>query len=158
MTPFPGTVHTASSANIPRSAKPSFRVNASKIRRTIASFSAAATPLLPAGDEAVDVSSLSGGEGDQRDEPTSLGRVVAGDSRLEMLTLRRRLAKLPVQPAQQAHSRLVGHEWRLSGLSVRTHEVATRLISRSEERPRACLRPAHRPSPRLPLPRQGCTR
>ena len=57
-----GRVQTASSAKRPRSAKPSFRANASKIRRTIASFSAAATPLLPAGDEAVDVSPLGVGE------------------------------------------------------------------------------------------------
>jgi hypothetical protein len=52
-------------------------------------------PLLPAGDEAVDMSSLSGGERDQRYEPAGFGGVVVGDGCLEMLTLWRRLAELP---------------------------------------------------------------
>ena len=42
ITPRPGTIQIASSANRPRRAKPSFRANASKIWRTRALFSAAA--------------------------------------------------------------------------------------------------------------------
>src|SRR4249920_640642 len=114
MTPLPGTLHTASSAQSPRRAKPSLREKASKIRRTIASFSAAGTPLLPAGDEAVHVSPLGRGKWDQHDEPAGLGRVVIGHGGLEVLALRDRLAELPMQPAQQAHRRLVGHACRLT--------------------------------------------
>src|ERR1700675_2756495 len=114
MTPRPGTLQTASSAKSPRSAKPSFRANASKIRRTVASFSAAGTALLPAGDETLDVSSLGLGEGDHRDEPRGFGGIVVRDGGLEVLALGSWLAELPAKPAQQAHRCLVGHMRRLA--------------------------------------------
>jgi len=49
------------------------------------------------------MTSLGSGERDQRDKPACLRRVVVRDCGLEVLTLRRRLAELPVQPAKQAH-------------------------------------------------------
>src|SRR5262245_60945728 len=109
MTPFPGTAHTASSAKRPRSAKPSLRANAEKMLRTIALFSAAATRALPAVDEPLDVTALCIREGNLRDEPSRLGRIVVVDRRLQMLAEGRRLSKLPPQPAKQAHRGLVGH-------------------------------------------------
>ena len=60
------------------------------------------------------MSSLTGRERDQREEPTRLGGIVVGNRGFEVLTLRSRLAKLPAQPAQQAHRCLVGHTCRLS--------------------------------------------
>ena len=48
-------------------------------------------------------------ERDQRDEPPRLGRVVVRDRRLEVLAERRRLPKLPPEPAEEADRRLVGH-------------------------------------------------
>jgi hypothetical protein len=59
--------------------------------------------LLPAGDEILDVVSLGGGERDQRNKPARLRWIVVRDRGFEMLTLRRWLAELPVQPAQQAY-------------------------------------------------------
>ena len=76
MTPCPGTDQTASSAKRPRSASPSFRANASKIRRTIASLSAAAMAVLPARDQAVDMSALGIAERRERDEASHFSRVV----------------------------------------------------------------------------------
>src|SRR6188474_2929387 len=109
MTPRPGTDHTASSAKSPRSASPSLRAKASKIRRTIASFSVAATTRLPAGDEAVDVAALRVGERGSCDETSHLLRIVVVDRSLEVLALRCRLAELSAQPAEEAHGGLVGH-------------------------------------------------
>src|SRR3970040_1819476 len=107
MMPRPGTVHTASSANRPRRAKPSLRANASKIRRTSASFSAAATSLLPARDEALDVAPLRVGERDQPDEPAGLARVVVGHCGFEVLTQWCRLTGLPAQTTPPGHRRPV---------------------------------------------------
>src|SRR5512145_2706649 len=109
MAPRPGTVQTASSAKRPRSASPSLRAKASKIFRTISSFSAAGTTLLPARDEALDMAPLRRRERDQLDEPSNLRGVVVCDRGFQMLTLRSRLLELPAQPAQQAHRCLVGH-------------------------------------------------
>src|SRR6187397_2110236 len=109
MTPRPGTDHTASSAKSPRCASASLRAKASKIRRTIASFSAAGTALFPPGDEPVDVAALRVGERRGRDEPSHLVGVVVLDRGFEMLALRCRLAQLTAQPAEEAHGGLVGH-------------------------------------------------
>src|SRR3990172_6654871 len=114
MMPRPGTVHTASSANRPRRAKPSLRANASKIRRTSASFSAAATSLLPARDQALDVAPLCVGERDQPEQPAGFARVVVGHCGFEVLTQWCGLTELPAQPTPQAHRRLVGHGCRLT--------------------------------------------
>src|SRR6186713_3255960 len=109
MMPRPGTDHSASSAKSPRSASPSLRANASKMRRTIASFSGAATTLLPAGDEAVDVAALRVAERRGCHETSHLLRIVVLDRSLEVLALRCRLAELSAQPAEEAHGGLVGH-------------------------------------------------
>src|SRR5262245_24809698 len=109
MAPRPGTDQTASSAKRPRSASPSFRANASKILRTIASFSGAATTGLPARDEAVDMPTLRLGEGSECDESASLCGIVVLDRGLEMLALRRRLLRLTAEPAEEAHGGLVRH-------------------------------------------------
>src|SRR5262245_28036049 len=109
MTPLPGTDQTASSAKSPRSASPSLRAKASKIRRTIASFSAAGTALFPAGDESVDMAALRVAERSGRDEPSHLVRIVVLDRGFEMLALGCRLAQLTAQPAEEAHGCLVGH-------------------------------------------------
>src|ERR671915_529896 len=109
MTPRPGTVQTASSANSPRSAKPSLRENASKMLRTSASLAALDTRFLPAGDEPVDVPALGVGERDLREEAPRLGRVVVRDGRLEVLAERSGLPQLPAEPAKEADARLVGH-------------------------------------------------
>jgi hypothetical protein len=50
------------------------------------------------------------GERSHGDEPPYLDRVVVQDCGLQVLALRRGLPKLPPQPPQQAHGRLVGHE------------------------------------------------
>src|SRR6188768_3822680 len=109
MTPRPGTDHSASSAKSPRSASPSLRANASKIRRTIASFSAAGTALFPPSDQSVDVTALCVRERRGGDEPSHLVRIVVLDRCLEMLALGSGLAQLAAQPAKKAHSCLVGH-------------------------------------------------
>jgi hypothetical protein len=85
------------------------RANASKIWRTIASFSAAATAGLPALDEAVDVPTLRVGEWCEGDEPAHLCGIVVLNGRLEMLALGNRLAQLPAEPAKEAHCGLVRH-------------------------------------------------
>src|SRR5512134_2927027 len=118
MTPLPGTDQTASSANSPRSASPSFRANASKMRRTIASFSAADTTLLPAVDEPLDVKSLRLAERRLPDETAHLLRIVVQHGRFEMLPLGSRLAQLAAQPAQEAHRCRVGHAGRLDDRDV----------------------------------------
>jgi XdhC and CoxI family len=46
---------------------------------------------------------------DERDEPPRLRGIVVLDCRLEVLAERSRLPKLPPQPAEEAHRRLVGH-------------------------------------------------
>src|ERR687898_2031674 len=109
MTPRPGTDQTASSANSPRRASPSFLANASKIRRTIAAFSAADTALLPAGDESLDVPALGVRERGECDEAARFVWVVVRDGCLEVLTLWRGLAELSPQPPQQAHGCLIRH-------------------------------------------------
>src|SRR5688500_15186548 len=98
MTPRPGTDQTASSAKSPRRASPSFLANASKIRWTIAAFSAADTALLPAGDQSLDVPALGIGERGESDEAARFLGVVVRDCRLEVLALRRGLAELAPQP------------------------------------------------------------
>ena len=62
------------------------------------------------------MSQLGSGERDQPYEPAGLDWVVVGHGGLEVLALRRRLAQLPMQPAQQARRGLVGHGCRLSSL------------------------------------------
>src|SRR5262245_47146837 len=114
MAPCPGTDHTASSANSPRSARPSFRANASKIRRTIASFSAAGPTGLPPWDESLDVAALCVRERGEPDQAPHLGRVVVLDRGLQVLALRSRLAQLSAEPAQQAHGGLIRHAGRLA--------------------------------------------
>src|SRR6478672_1806027 len=109
MIPRPGTDQTASSAKSPRRARPSLRANASKIRRTIASFSAAGMAVLPTRDQALDMPALRVRKRRERDEPPHLGRVVVLDRGLEVLALRSGLAQLPAEPAQQAHGGLVRH-------------------------------------------------
>src|SRR5919109_3996593 len=104
--PPPGTVQTASSANRPRSASPSLRAKASKILRTRASFSGAATRLLPARDQPLDMLALRLREVHARDQSARLVRIVVRDRGLEMLAQRRRLAELSSQPSQETHSRL----------------------------------------------------
>src|SRR5262245_42650252 len=89
--PRPGTNQTASSANRPRRARPSFRAKAPKIRRTIASLSAAGTAVLPAGDESLDVPTLSVRERRESHQAADLGRVVVRDRSLQVLALRRPL-------------------------------------------------------------------
>src|SRR5581483_12190601 len=109
--------HSASSAKRPRSVNPSRRANASKMRRTAASFSSlavlavlgTAAGLLPAVDQALDVTALRLGEVEPVEQPPRLPRVVVRDRSLEVLAERRRLAKLAAQPAQQAHGCLVRH-------------------------------------------------
>src|SRR5262249_31146767 len=81
----------------------------SKILWTIAAFSAAATPRLPAGDEPVDMSTLGLREGGECDEAPHLLLVVILDGRLEVLALGCRLAQLPAQPAKEAHGGLIRH-------------------------------------------------
>ena len=49
------------------------------------------------------------GEGNLRDQPSRLLRVVIRDRRLEVLPLGRGLPQLAAKPAEQAHGRLVGH-------------------------------------------------
>src|SRR5262245_27192804 len=99
MTPCPGTDQTASSAKSPRRASPSLRAKASKIRRTIAYFSAPGTALLPPCNEALDVTALCVGERCGGDEPSHLVRIVVRDRGFEMLALGCRLAELTAQPA-----------------------------------------------------------
>lgn len=60
------------------------------------------------------MTSLCVAERDHRDEAAGLGGVVVRDRGLEMLTLWCWLTKLPAQPTQQAHTRLVGHASRLA--------------------------------------------
>jgi hypothetical protein len=64
------------------------------MRRTIVSLSAAATPVLPARDQPVDVSSLRVGERRPCDEPADFCRIVVLDCRLEMLALWSGLSEL----------------------------------------------------------------
>src|SRR4029453_4006690 len=105
MAPRPGTDQTASSAKSPRRARPSLRANASKIRRTIAAFSAAGTAGLPPRDQALAVPTLSLGERSEPHEPPHLGRVVVLDRGLEVLALRSGLAQLWAEPAKEAEGR-----------------------------------------------------
>ena len=53
--------------------------------------------------------SLRVGEVEQLEEAPRLGRVVVGDGRFEVLALGRRLTKLPPQPTEEAHRRLLAH-------------------------------------------------
>src|ERR671918_1239673 len=114
ITPRPGTVQVASVAKRPRSAKPSFRENASKMLLTSASLPAFDTRFLPAGDEPVDVTALRFRERELCDEPARLRRVVVLDGRLQVLSERRRLPELPAKPAAQADRGLVDHACTLS--------------------------------------------
>ena len=66
-------------------------------------------PLLPAVDQAGDVVALRVRELHLREQPARLDRIVVCDRGLEPLPPRRRLAQLPPQPAQQAHTCLVSH-------------------------------------------------
>src|SRR4029078_1361024 len=109
MTPRPGTDQTAPSEKSPRSRSPPLLANASKIRRTIASFSAAGTALFPPSDQSVDVTALCVRERRGGTEPSHLVRIVVLDRCLEMLALGSGLAQLAAQPAKKAHSCLVGH-------------------------------------------------
>ena len=97
--PSPGTTQVASRANTSRSARPRFRANASKMRRTSASFSARPTPglpaRLPAVDEALDVPALRVAEVEQADQAARLVGIVVRDRGLEVLALGRRLPELP---------------------------------------------------------------
>jgi hypothetical protein len=85
------------------------RANASKIRRTTAAFSAAGTAALPLVDQALDVPPLRLGEVEPLEHAARLCGVVVRDGRLEMLALRRGLTKLPAQPTEEAHRRLLAH-------------------------------------------------
>src|SRR5687767_15948373 len=110
MTPSPGTTHVASSANSPRSAKPCWRANASKMRRTTSAFSAAGTASLPPLDEAFDVPPLGVRELEPHEQPSRLVGVVVRNRRLEVLPERGRLAELAPEPAEKAHACLVGDD------------------------------------------------
>jgi hypothetical protein len=114
MTPRPGTDQTASSANSPRSASPSFLANASKILWTIAAFSAADTTALPALDEPFDVATLSVRERRPVDESAHLLGIIVENGGLEVLALWRGLTELPPKPAQKTHRGLIGHAVRLA--------------------------------------------
>jgi MoxR-like ATPase len=106
------------------------------MRRTSASFSAAATGLLPARDETVDVAPLRVRERDAGEQPTRLRGVVVRDRRLEVLAKWGRLSKLATKPTEQADGRgLVAHSAnasRITHLVIYALEVSFRTVDELE--------------------------
>ena len=79
------------------------RISAARARRQ------RCTGPLPLVDEPLDMAPLGVREVEPVEQPTRFGRIVVRDRRLEVLTLRRRLAELAAKPAQEAHGGLLRH-------------------------------------------------
>ena len=104
------------------------------------------TARLPLVDQALDVPALRLGEVEQLEQPPRLGRVVVRDRRLEVLALRRRLAQLAAEPAQEAHGGLIGH--RALTLLGWTRSSRSRAAATSGATGRAARRGRRRAHPR----------